>query len=64
MDMETHPLKHEILKCQSTGSPMLPMLPKETEMEMGIKTSLKEKHLGILDQSQKDAYKYALGTFT
>ena len=60
MDMETHPLKHEILKCQSTGSPML---PKETEMEMGIKTSLMEKHLGILDQSQKDAYKYALGTF-
>ena len=60
MDMETHPLKHEILKCQPTGSPMLPM---ETEMESDIITSLKEKHLGILDQSQEDAYKYALGTF-
>ena len=65
MEMENHPLRHEIIKCLPTGPPRFEVSKiaddSVTNLDMSaMKQQIKEKHLKELDPSQKDAYLHAL----
>ena len=71
MELEDHPLRHEIIKCLPTGPPRFEVskIPANSEIAndsvtnldmSAMKQQIKEKHLKELDPSQKDAYLHAL----
>ena len=71
MELEDHPLRHEIIKCLPTGPPRFEVSKIPTNSEIAddsvtnldmstMKQHIKEKHLKELDPSQKDAYLHAL----
>ena len=62
MELENHPLRHEIIKCVPTGPPRFEVQSDTTDdfEDEELKSLIKEKHLKELDPSQRDAYLHAL----